>query len=61
MLIQRNEANFNPYIAERIANDPIYATDLLERPVEAPGVAVGQDAAELVLRPFQLVTLRFAR
>ncbi|MET4621750.1 alpha-mannosidase [Arthrobacter sp. 2762] len=39
----------------------VLATDLLERPVEAPGVAVGQDAAELVLRPFQLVTLRFAR
>ncbi|MDR6685559.1 alpha-mannosidase [Arthrobacter sp. 1088] len=39
----------------------VLATDLLERPVEAPGVSVGQDAAELVLRPFQLVTLRFAR
>ncbi|BCW34928.1 putative glycosyl hydrolase [Arthrobacter sp. StoSoilA2] len=39
----------------------VVATDLLERPVEAPGVSVGQDAAELVLRPFQLVTLRFAR
>jgi alpha-mannosidase len=37
------------------------ATDLLERPVETPGVTVGQEAAELVLRPFQLVTLRFAR
>ncbi len=39
----------------------VLATDLLERPVEVPGVNVGQDAAELVLRPFQLVTLRFAR
>ncbi|BCW43759.1 glycoside hydrolase family 38 C-terminal domain-containing protein [Arthrobacter sp. StoSoilB5] len=39
----------------------VLATDLLERPVEAPGVVVGHDCAELVLRPFQLVTLRFAR
>jgi alpha-mannosidase len=39
----------------------VLATDLLERPVETPGVTVGQEAAELVLRPFQLVTLRFAR
>ncbi|MEV7604994.1 glycoside hydrolase family 38 C-terminal domain-containing protein [Paenarthrobacter sp. NPDC089322] len=51
----------------------VQATDLLERPVDAPGVAGAavidgmpgasnvQGAAELVLRPFQLVTLRFAR
>ncbi|HKU35877.1 MAG TPA: glycoside hydrolase family 38 C-terminal domain-containing protein [Paenarthrobacter sp.] len=37
------------------------ATDLLERPVEAPGVECSPGAAELTLRPFQLVTLRFAR
>jgi alpha-mannosidase len=35
--------------------------DLLERPVDAPGVLAGRDSAELTLRPFQLVTLRFAR
>ena len=39
----------------------IRAVDLLERPVEAPGVAAGLDSAELTLRPFQLVTLRFER
>ncbi len=38
-----------------------YAVDLLERPVDAPGVTAGRNSAELVLRPFQLVTLRFAR
>ncbi|MNJ02563.1 hypothetical protein D3C73_1625620 [compost metagenome] len=38
------------------------ATDLLERPTEAPGVAVEEGpAVKLVLRPFQLVTLRFVR
>ena len=37
------------------------ATDLLERRVEAPGVECSPGAAELTLRPFQLVTLRFAR
>ena len=35
--------------------------DLLERPVDAPGVTAGRDSAELTLRPFQLVTLRFVR
>jgi alpha-mannosidase len=35
--------------------------DLLERPVEDPGVTAGKDSAKLTLRPFQLVTLRFAR
>ncbi|QSZ47957.1 glycoside hydrolase family 38 C-terminal domain-containing protein [Arthrobacter sp. D5-1] len=38
------------------------ATDLLERVAEAPGVTVGERSeVELVLRPFQLVTLRFTR
>ncbi len=40
----------------------VQATDLLERPVEAPGVtAAEQGSVLLALRPFQLVTLRFAR
>jgi alpha-mannosidase len=39
----------------------VRAVDVLERPVDAPGVVAGQDSAELTLRPFQLVTLRFAR
>ncbi|MET4135226.1 glycoside hydrolase family 38 C-terminal domain-containing protein [Pseudarthrobacter sp. PvP090] len=39
----------------------VHAVDLLERPAEAPGVTPAGDAAELVLRPFQLVTLRFVR
>ncbi|MET3920179.1 glycoside hydrolase family 38 C-terminal domain-containing protein [Arthrobacter sp. UYEF20] len=39
----------------------VHTVDLLERPVAAPGVTPGQDSAELVLRPFQLVTLRFVR
>ncbi|MCU1518393.1 MAG: alpha-mannosidase [Pseudarthrobacter sp.] len=47
------------------ANFPVRkvaATDLLERDAEAPGVApAGQGGAELSLRPFQLVTLRFVR
>jgi len=50
------------------ANFPVsavHAVDLLERLVEAPGaapgVAAGRDSAELRLRPFQLVTLRFVR
>ena len=34
--------------------------DLLERPVQAPGVEAGLAEAELLLRPFQLVTLKFA-
>ncbi len=36
------------------------AVDLLERDVQTPGVAVTDDAIELSLRPFQLVTLRLA-
>jgi alpha-mannosidase len=39
----------------------VQAVDLLERAVDAPGVTAGQDSAELTLRPFQLVTLRFVR
>lgn len=39
----------------------VVATDLLERTVDAPGVEVTASAARLVLRPFQLVTLRFGR
>ena len=37
------------------------AVDLLERPVDAPGVEVGDDSVQLWLRPFQIVTLRFPR
>jgi alpha-mannosidase len=46
------------------ANFPVRrvtAVDLLERPVPAPGVETRQDGADLVLRPFQLVTLRVSR
>ena len=46
------------------ANFPVrgvHTVDLLERPVDAPGVTAGLDSAELTLRPFQLVTLRFVR
>ena len=35
--------------------------DLLERDVDAPGVTATDDAVELELRPFQLVTLRLPR
>ena len=38
-----------------------WAVDLLERPVQEPGVECGGNVVELKLRPFQLVTLRFAR
>ncbi|MCA0296013.1 MAG: glycosyl hydrolase-related protein [Actinobacteria bacterium] len=41
---------------------PAVTTDLLERPVDAPaGVRADDGGVELTLRPFQLVTLRFAR
>jgi alpha-mannosidase len=46
------------------ANFPVRdvaATDLLERPEQAPGVAPDRAGAALNLRPFQLVTLRFSR
>jgi alpha-mannosidase len=39
----------------------VQTVDLLERPAEAPGVTLAGSSAELVLRPFQLVTLRFTR
>ncbi|MDI3195317.1 glycoside hydrolase family 38 C-terminal domain-containing protein [Pseudarthrobacter sp. AL07] len=41
----------------------VQATDLLERIIESPGVnaAAAEQSVELLLRPFQLVTLRFAR
>jgi alpha-mannosidase len=39
----------------------VQTVDLLERAVHAPGVTVGRDAAEVTLRPFQLLTLRFVR
>ncbi|WP_115789197.1 alpha-mannosidase [Arthrobacter silvisoli] len=39
----------------------VHTVDLLERPVDAPGVVAGKDDAALTLRPFQLVTLRFGR
>lgn len=37
------------------------AVDLLERDVDAPGVTATDEAVELALRPFQLVTLRLPR
>ena len=39
----------------------IVPTDLLERPTEAPGIVASGSGLQLSLRPFQLVTLRFAR
>ena len=39
----------------------VHTVDLLERPAAAPGVTLHRDWAELKLRPFQLVTLRFVR
>jgi alpha-mannosidase len=39
----------------------VQVVDLLERPVAGPGVETGRDSAKLTLRPFQLLTLRFAR
>ena len=40
----------------------VWTVDLLERPADAPGVTAPRTApAELSLRPFQLVTLRFQR
>lgn len=41
--------------------ESVHAVDLLERPTDAAGVSAGNDSAELTLRPFQLVTLRFVR
>ena len=39
----------------------VHTVDLLERPAAAPGVTPAGNSAELALRPFQLVTLRFVR
>ncbi|HSO91555.1 MAG TPA: glycoside hydrolase family 38 C-terminal domain-containing protein, partial [Arthrobacter sp.] len=39
----------------------VQTVDLLERPAAAPGVTGVGHSAELALRPFQLVTLRFRR
>ncbi|AOT03528.1 alpha-mannosidase [Arthrobacter sp. U41] len=39
----------------------VHSVDLLERAAAAPGVTAAGDSAELALRPFQLVTLRFLR
>ncbi|MHA7222507.1 alpha-mannosidase [Arthrobacter sp. RHLT1-20] len=39
----------------------VHTVDLLERPMVSPGVTAGRNTAELALRPFQLVTLRFVR
>ena len=39
----------------------VQTVDLLERPAAAPGVTLAGNSAELALRPFQLVTLRFVR
>jgi alpha-mannosidase len=37
------------------------SVDLLERDIPAPGVDAGRGHADMLLRPFQLVTLRFPR
>ncbi len=37
----------------------VVATDLRERAVDAPGVALDPAGTRLALRPFQIVTLRF--
>ncbi|MDQ0754093.1 glycoside hydrolase family 38 C-terminal domain-containing protein [Arthrobacter sp. B3I4] len=39
----------------------VWSVDLLERPVEAPGVRYTGVSPALTLRPFQLLTLRFSR
>lgn len=54
---QRSEARISAHFPVR----DVLATDLLERPAEAAGVAPAETGADLNLRPFQLVTLRFAR
>jgi alpha-mannosidase len=48
-------------ITANFAAAAVRAVDLLERDVQAPGVEAGAGFAALRLRPFQLVTLRFAR
>lgn len=39
----------------------VVTTDLLERPLDSPGVTPDPGGTTLTLRPFQLVTLRFTR
>lgn len=39
----------------------VETVDLLERPLETVGVEVVEGGLTLALRPFQVVTLRFAR
>lgn len=39
----------------------VVVTDLLERPVEDPSATTDADGVALALRPFQVLTLRFAR
>ena len=48
-------------VAAGFAVNGVHTVDLLERPAAAPGVTAAGDSAELALRPFQLVTLRFVR
>ncbi len=48
-------------VTANFAARSVSSVDLLERPVEAPGLIAGTDSAHLTLRPFQLVTLRFVR
>jgi alpha-mannosidase len=48
-------------VTANFAVSGVHAVDLLERPAAAPGVRSAGDSAELGLRPFQLVTLRFVR
>ncbi|MCA4133835.1 glycoside hydrolase family 38 C-terminal domain-containing protein [Arthrobacter sp. M4] len=48
-------------VTANFATSGVQAVDLLERPTDTAGVSTGKDAAELTLRPFQLVTLRFRR
>ncbi|MET1065200.1 MAG: glycoside hydrolase family 38 C-terminal domain-containing protein [Arthrobacter sp.] len=48
-------------VAANFGASGVRTVDLLERPLAAPGVTPRGAAAELALRPFQLVTLRFGR
>ncbi len=48
-------------VTANFAASGVHTVDLLERPATAPGVTPAGDSAELALRPFQLVTLRFVR
>lgn len=50
-------------LSARFNHDGAAATDLLERPLTGglDGIRSDEDEVELTLRPFQIVTLRFAR